>query len=200
MERKLARGMAARLFASRSEELVTGLAALWQEIPAGTPVPDLRLGDARALAVETSSVDVILTSPPYAGTYDYHDHHALRLQFLGLDSRRFVDLEIGARRAFADVGRGLAAWQRDLGRTLEEMRRVVRVGGKILLLMGDSLAGKGRAARAVLADELIDRLAPGAGLIPVARASQARPMLGAAERSAFAAREKREHLIQLEVR
>src|SRR5262249_12364497 len=49
VERKVARGMAARLFAARAEELHRGLDALWRAAPPGTPPPDIRLGDARAL-------------------------------------------------------------------------------------------------------------------------------------------------------
>ena len=198
-ERKLARGMAARLFAARAEELATGMDALARDTPRGTPAPRVELGDARRLTLAGGSVDAIVTSPPYAGTYDYLEQHALRLAFLGLAGEaRFQEREMGARRGFKDVGRGLAAWERDLGQALGEMRRVLKKGGRAVLLVGDSLAGAGRAAQAVLADETTTRLAQAAGLARVAWASQRRQPLGALERTAFARREKREHLILLE--
>ena len=52
-----------------------------------------------------------ITSPPYAGTYDYAEHQRLRFDFLGLRHREFDDGELGARRSFeqgsADRSRGV---------------------------------------------------------------------------------------------
>jgi len=197
-ERRLARGMAARLFAARAEELATGLQALARDAPSGTPAAKVELGDARRVPLGDHTVDAIVTSPPYAGTYDYLEQHALRLTFLGVAGARFEEREMGARRSFSDVRRGLATWEQDFGRALAEMRRVLRPGGRAILLVGDSLAGAGRAAQAVLADETTTRLAANAGLRRIAWASQTRPSLGATERAAFTRREKREHLILLE--
>jgi SAM-dependent methyltransferase len=198
VERKLGRGMAARLFASRAEELAVGLDALARATPAGTPSPSVQLGDARSLPMANGTVDVIVTSPPYAGTYDYLEHHAMRLAFLGLDAGKLAKAEIGARRSFTDVARGFSAWEKDYGRALAEMRRVLRPGGRAVLLVGDSLGGKVVGARAILADETTERLAKAAGFTVLARASQPRQALGFAERTAFTPREKREHLIELE--
>lgn len=201
VERRVARGMAARLFAARAEELSAGLAALWKEAPPGTPAPIVRLGDARDLrraGIVPGTVQAIVTSPPYAGTYDYLEHHAPRLAFLGLPEEPLATREIGARRAFTGgpeaLHEGLARWDRDLGAALAEMARALAPGGRLVLLVGDSTAG-GRVA--VYADETVSRLAPAAGLRVLAGASQRRALLGRAERDAFARRPKREHLILL---
>jgi len=185
VQRRLGRGMAARLFAGRAEELARGLAALWREAPRGTPSPEIHLGDARALPLPDRTVDVVATSPPYAGTYDYLEHHALRMAFLGLPAGPFARAEIGARRD-PDV----RAYARDLGRALAEVARVLRPGGRAYLLVGDSLAGD----RAVRADALVREVSP----LPVAAAAAAeRPQWGAAERAAFRGAPKREHLMCL---
>jgi SAM-dependent methyltransferase len=183
VKRAVARGMAARLFADRAEELARGLEALWKEAPPGTPAPDVRLGDARKLPAEADSFDAVVTSPPYAGTYDYADHHKLRLAFLGLPP--YAAPEIGARsKAGGD-------WEGDYARVLAELARVC--AGPIVLVIGDSLAG----TRAVFADETIRRLAPAAGLEVVAGASVPRLALGRVEREVFAQAPKREHVILL---
>lgn len=205
--RRLGRGMAARLFAARAEELVQGLDALSRVAPPGTPKAAVRLGDARALdeaRVAPGSITAIVTSPPYAGTYDYLEQHALRLAFLGLPQGAFAAREIGARRAFAGpaarVRAALAEWDADFGAALAAMANVLVPRGRAVLNVGDSLAGAPPAAVAVHADDVVARLAPAAGLAVRAAASQEREALGGGERSAFATRPKREHLILLEKR
>jgi SAM-dependent methyltransferase len=185
VQRTLARGMAARLFARRAEELAQGLTALWKAAPARTPPAELHLGDARALPLPDASVDVVATSPPYAGTYDYLDHQRLRMAFLQLPSGPLAKLEIGARRD-PDV----PAYARDLGKALREIARVLRPGGRAYVLIGDSLAG----GRAVYADALVREVSP---LPVVAAAGAERPPWGAAERAAFRRTPKREHLMCL---
>lgn len=194
--RTVARGMASRLFADRAVELVRGLESLWKTAPPATRVPEIRSGDARAIPAPDDSFDAVFTSPPYAGTYDYADHHALRLAFLALPGDPIERREIGARRSFKSGPGGIEAWERDLSAVLIELSRVTRAGQPIIIVMGDSLAG----TEAVYADQTIGRLAPAASLAVVAGASQPRLLLGRVERAAFAQTPKREHLIWLEKR
>jgi SAM-dependent methyltransferase len=201
-DRPLARGMAARLFAERAEELATGLHALADEAEKGAVAPKLHHGDARRLPLGPASVTAIVTSPPYAGTYDYLDHHQLRLVMLGLDPRPLRTNEIGARRSFglkdqANVDAGLSRWERDYELALSEMARVLPAGGRALLVIGDSLAGRGKVAQAVFADDWLVDLAPRVGFEIAAAASAARDWLGAMEERAFDGRKKREHLVML---
>jgi SAM-dependent methyltransferase len=191
VERRVGRGAVARMFSRRAAELEAGLAAL---AAAGGPPARIVRGDARELAtagVKPGSADAIVTSPPYAGTYDYLEHQRLRMAFLGLAAGRFAGDEIGARRGFrADRGAASRRWERDLATVLAEMARALRPGGTAAIVIGDSLAG----GRAIHADELIHRLRPDA-LERVAVASQRRPLLGRAEREAFERAPKREHVL-----
>lgn len=200
VERQLGRGMAARMFAARAEELAKGLEDLARANRKKCSAT-VRLGDARRLeqaGVPVGAAAAVVTSPPYAGTYDYEDQHLLRLAFLDRDGSAFAKNEIGARRAFEhDVARGLAQWERDLASTLHSIKRALKPGGRAIVLIGDSLAGVGPSSRAVFADDIVAKLAPGAGLTVVAAASQARLALGGGERRAFETRPKREHLVLL---
>lgn len=193
-KRNVARGAAARLFRGRAELLCAGLDELAE---VRGPHAQVRVGDARKLGeigVDRATVDAVVTSPPYAGTYDYADQHQLRLDFFGMPGASFRSGELGARRRFhGDRDRALAAWQRDLGAALGQMARALRAGGRACVLLGDSLAGGG----AVYADDSLAAALP-EDLSVVAWASQERQPFGAAERRAFEKQPKREHVFLLE--
>ena len=197
VKKTIARGMAARLFAQRVDLLVAGLHDLAAR---RAPPPEVIAGDARRLGevVPPGGAAGIVTSPPYAGTYDYAETQRLRFDFLGIRHRDFDEGEIGARRGFdaaADGTRPFARWRDDLAEVIGQMAAALAPGGYAALVIGDSLA----ADRAMRADEDV-RAALDDRLAMVAWAWQERPMLGAAERRAFADRSKREHILLLERR
>jgi hypothetical protein len=124
--RRIAPGFAAKIFLAKAEELARGLAAFEKLVPEGTPPVDVHADDARTLGtLGASSVDLVLTSPPYAATYDYVSHHDLRLRWLRLRADRFEKLELGSRRAYAPL-RGDAAqvrWTDELGAITTQVAR-----------------------------------------------------------------------------
>lgn len=195
VQKTIARGMAARLFAQRVELLVAGLHDLAHR---KAPPPEVLQGDTRRLheAVPDGTAGGIVTSPPYAGTYDYAETQRLRFDFLGIRHRDFDEGEIGARRGFGAEGEGqnpFAKWRDDLAVVIGGMAAALARGSYAALVIGDSLA----AGRAMRADEDI-RAALDDRLAMVAWAWQDRPMLGAAERRGFGDRPKREHILVLQ--
>lgn len=194
--KRLASGFTIRFFVAKTEELAKRLAAFAAMLPRGAPAPTVRLGDARALAgVPDRSVSAIVTSPPYAGTYDYLAHHAARLRWLAMDASSFAATEIGARRELAELPfrDAVARWDRDLGACLAEMARVLAPHGAAALVLADSAVGH----RPLDADRVVRRLAPRAGLEVTAVASQARPHFHEPSSAAFRDRPRREHAIVL---
>lgn len=186
VDRAVGRGAAARHFAAKARELAARMADFAAKVPAGTPPPDLREGDARALAhLADRSIDLAISSPPYLGTYDYPRHHARRFAWLGIDPRRFAAREIGARRS----GDTRERWARDVAAYVGELARVLRPGAHAFLLVGDSIA----AGRPVPGDQELARAAERAGLRFRAAASQARPEVHAPRDRAPSL--KREHLL-----
>ena len=167
--RAVGKGMPSRLFARRAEELARQLTTLAERVPAGTPPPDVRLCDARRLAhLKASTVDRIVTSPPYLGTYDYAEQHARRFGWLGL-SQKSMDAEIGARRRGpADA---LEVWQTDVDAFVTEFARVLKPGGFAYVVIGDSAVG----TRIVTGDSAVRRAAEKSSLGVLASASQVRP-------------------------
>src|SRR5439155_331028 len=127
VDRNVPRGAAARHFAQRVELLSAGLADLAR---APGPMPEVVERDARRLAevVPDGSAAGVITSPPYAGTYDYAEHQRLRFDFLALRHRELDAGEIGSRRSFeADPDAG-AAWRAALADALDAIARALAPG------------------------------------------------------------------------
>lgn len=195
-ERRLAGGFTTRLFVDKAAELVRRLAEYEHLLPPGAPEPTILEGDARRLeGIAPASLDLVVTSPPYPGTYDYLSHHAARLRWLGMPDRSFDRREIGARRrleamSFDDA---LRAFRDDMVATLRAVSRVCRAFAPVVLVMADSVL----SGRPIYADGLMRDAGERAGFELAALASQARPHFHRGSPRAFGARGRREHLILL---
>lgn len=195
-EKRVPAGYTTRFFVRKAQDLERRLEAAKALLPPRAPFARVIHGDARDLrAVGDGKVDLIVSSPPYAGVYDYVVHHRDRLRWLELPEERFEEHEIGARRHARGVpfDRALARFRSELGAALGEMGRVLAPRGAAVLVIADSVL----AMRAVFADELMRGLAPSAGLVLAAAASQKRPHPHAPTEHAFAARPRREHALLL---
>jgi DNA methylase len=197
--RRIAAGYPARLFVRKAEELVRRIAALEALLPGDIPPARVTLDDAARLrTVGASTIDAVVTSPPYVATYDYLEHHALRLRWLDLDAQAFAAGEIGSRRRYGplDARAARETWTRELGATLRALARVCRNGAPVALVLADS-AVQGEALRA---DVLLGPIAEEAGFVFRARASQARPHFHGPTARAFQDAPRAEHAIALEKR
>jgi hypothetical protein len=199
VEKRLAGGFAIRFFVAKARELATRLGDFARLLPAGAPAAKVAQGDARSLELIVShSIDVVVTSPPYPGIYDYYEHHAARLRWLRLSERRFERAELGARRRLEGLSSlaALERWEREFRPFLGELARVLKPDGVAILVCGDSVLG-GRALRA---DEHVPRLADSRGLRLWARASQVRRHFHAPSARAFGRQPRREHVLLLRPR
>jgi hypothetical protein len=196
--RRIAAGYPARLFVRKAEELARRLAEVAPALLSAPPAT-VEEGDARELhGIPPGSIDLVITSPPYPGVYDYLAHHEARLRWLRLPRARFDEVEIGARRRFKALGpdAGLARWQADLTAALAAIARVLCPGAPAVLLLGDSVI----AGAPVHALDVVRAAAPAAGLAVRATASQERPHFHWPTARAFARAPRREHAILLERR
>jgi hypothetical protein len=163
--RHVRKGLVSEFFERKAFELAERLQVLAGELPAACA--QFAEGDARDLPrILPGKVDCIITSPPYGGTYDYVEHHARRLAWLGISGAQLRQGELGARR-HGDDGERFA---REMADVLGSLRRVLAKDGWLFLLMGDGQHGRDR----VPADALIGELAEDAGFTPLAVASQPR--------------------------
>ncbi len=194
VQKHIAPGEALRLFAWKARELEVCMKALRAAVPSEARV-EVAVDDAQRLeTVAAGTVDAVVTSPPYANTYDYAAHHARRYAWLGLDPGAMLSQEIGAARWFAhDPEAGAARFADELGALCGALGRVMTPTGRAAVVIADGAAGP----RALRADEMLAEAAGGVGLRVLGRASQERAAYDRDSVEAFAQRAKREHVLVL---
>lgn len=187
--RSLSQRMPARLFVSRAGELARALERA-AELFGDAPEARVATADARALAwLDDASVELVVTSPPYPGVYDYVAHHASRLRWLGLDARPLEQRELVPRRRPGAA----ASIVDDYADVLVELRRVLAPRGRAVLVVGDGTSRGG----AVPMDRVLDAAARRVGLAVLAVASQERPHFHGGTAAWFARAGRREHAVAL---
>lgn len=99
--------------------------------------------DSRKLDfIEPASIDLIITSPPYANTYDYYLYHKFRKRWLDLDVKFAQYNEIGSRREFSSLKKAPEKWNKDLILCFLEMNRVLKPNHLAFIVIGDSVIKK----------------------------------------------------------
>jgi tRNA G10 N-methylase Trm11 len=89
--------------------------------------------------IEPESVDLIVTSPPYANSTDYHLYHRFRLFWLGYDPRDFARLEIGSHLRHQREGKGYSLYEEEMSQALEQIWSRLRPGRYAAFVLGDSV-------------------------------------------------------------
>ena len=190
--KRIGRGVPSNFFGRRVVELVSQLSDLSAQVPAGTPVPKISEGDAcECKPAKTGSAQLVLTSPPYAGTYDYGNIHSSRFAWLGIDPRPLFLKQVGARAR--GLGAEPGAWEKSRNAWLGQIGRVLAPGGHAVIVVGDGVVGDVPEN----AQSAIWGAAPAAGLEPLAFASQIRPSHDKRIRDIFEDKPRSEHVLVL---
>jgi DNA modification methylase len=95
------------------------------------------LCDARNLAIETDSIDFVITSPPYINVFNYHQNYRRSAELLGWDLLKIAKSEIGSNRANRR-NRFLTVTQYclDMAFVLQELQRVCKSNTRIIFVVG----------------------------------------------------------------
>lgn len=104
-------------------------------------IPDVKVicGDARKLEVNTNSIDLIVTSPPYVNALDYYRAHMYNMLWLGMDFDLFRKHEIGGHSHFiVNRFRLLSEYLGDMLRSMIEMNRVLKKDKLCVIVVGNS--------------------------------------------------------------
>jgi SAM-dependent methyltransferase len=94
------------------------------------------IGDARNLPLENSSLDAIITSPPYSFAIDYVENDQPQLEYLGYNISKLKDEMIGLKGKTRKEK--LVNYFIDMDRVLSEMSRVLKVGKYAVIIIGSN--------------------------------------------------------------
>ena len=89
--------------------------------------------------VDPNSVDLIVTSPPYANATDYFLYHRFRLFWLGYDPRTFAKSEIGAHLRHQKEHTGFEDYINEMSECLTRMFNGLRTGRYAVLVVGNAI-------------------------------------------------------------
>lgn len=93
-------------------------------------------------APQIPQLDLVVCSPPYPNAYSYHLYHMTRMIWLGMDQLDFKKREIGSHRKFSSKGKSGASietFRTEMRSVLGWLHRVVRPGGLVCLVVGNSI-------------------------------------------------------------
>jgi len=133
---------ALKLFYDRANEYSEKIMEYSKDI-VGNGFLKLLNADSRNLTMlKDKSIDIIITSPPYANTYDYYLYHKFRKRWLDLDVQFAQYNEIGSRREYSSLKKPANQWTIDLKKCFSEMYRLLKKEGLAFIVIGDSVIKK----------------------------------------------------------
>jgi DNA modification methylase len=100
--------------------------------------------DARSIPLVDSSVDLIITSPPYINVFNYHQNNRPAMELIGWDLLNIAKSEIGSNRKNRQ-NRFLTVVQYalDILDALIEMRRLLSSTGRAIIVVGRESSVRG---------------------------------------------------------
>jgi site-specific DNA-methyltransferase (cytosine-N4-specific) len=160
IEKNIIDNFTLRLFLSKCSEFENKMKAFSDKANQENAYVKVYNADTRSLEfLSDNTFDIVITSPPYANTYDYYLYHKFRKRWLDLDVQYAQYNEIGSRREFSSLKKDPSVWVEDLKRCFAEIRRVLKVGGNAFIVIGDSVIKK----NLIQMDEVISNFASEVG-------------------------------------
>ncbi|MBS1759150.1 MAG: DNA adenine methylase [Bacteroidetes bacterium] len=142
IEKNINNGYTLETFCKRAKEYNSRMAEFSELVHDKTEL-HLHNADSRNLNfIPDNSVDIVITSPPYANTYDYYLYHKFRKRWLDLDVKFAQYNEIGSRREYSSLKEKKEKWNEDLIKCFAEMQRVLKPNHFAFIVIGDSVIKK----------------------------------------------------------
>lgn len=133
-------GDAITLFSGRLVKAIHKLKKYYTQIENESQV---YLADSRNLSfINNNSVKLIVTSPPYLNTYDYHKYHRHRIEWIEANVPFARDKEIGKHDYFTRPGNTADKYFEDMQQCFKEWYRVLQDDGRVLIVVGDGIVHK----------------------------------------------------------
>lgn len=107
-------------------------------LPFATTEISAKNEDARKISIYcSSSVDLILTSPPYVNVFNYHQNFRGIVECFSYDICEIASSEIGSNRKHrSNRYKTVVQYAEDMGRVLCENAKALKAGGKMIYIVG----------------------------------------------------------------
>ncbi|TNO85928.1 hypothetical protein FHR08_27745 [Bacillus cereus] len=89
--------------------------------------------------IPDNSVDLVVTSPPYANSYDYYLYHKLRMTWLGYDFVEVKEAEIGSRNEHSSRKKSVQTYIDKMIPVMKNVARVLKPNKLAYFFIGDSI-------------------------------------------------------------
>lgn len=148
-----------RQFISRATEYLERITEYSKKVSNNGYLKLLNADSRNLTMLDDESIDIIITSPPYANTYDYYLYHKFRKRWLDIDVKFAQNNEIGSRREYSSLKKPAEQWTTDLKLCFAEMYRLIKKDGLAFIVIGDSVIKK----QLIKIDEVIRDFMPEIG-------------------------------------
>lgn len=117
-----------------------------RELPFSDRPIEVYHADARKTPLADSSVDIVITSPPYINVFNYHQQYRASVEALNWNLLRVARSEIGSNRKHRS-NRFLTVIQYclDISQTFDELLRVCRPDARLIFVVGRESTVRGTA-------------------------------------------------------
>lgn len=89
--------------------------------------------------IPDNSVDIVITSPPYANSYDYYLYHKWRMAWLGYDIKKVQDEEIGSRHEHSSMKAPITVFENRMIPVMRNISRMLKPNKLAYFFVGDSI-------------------------------------------------------------
>ena len=180
-------------FIAKAKEYLARISEFSKLVPDGSTLRLINADSRHLDMLENDSIDMIITSPPYANTYDYYLYHKFRKRWLDIDVKYAQENEIGSRREYSSLKKPAEQWTVDLKLCFNEMYRLLKPNGLAFIVIGDSVIKK----VLIHIDEVISNFAPEIGFEVCNIISSSLSEHSRMFNPNFTQKDKKEHLIIL---
>jgi len=145
------------IFLKKLDDMVERMRQFTASVSKGNWVQVSQADTREMSTIPDESVQLVLTSPPYANTYDYYLYHKLRMYLLDYDVYNVRVNEIGSRNRYSSQKQDITTFVADMAACFEVFRRLLKADGRVVLVIGDSIVAKKHYSGLELITEVANR-------------------------------------------
>lgn len=142
VEKKLADGVVITTFVRKLKQEYEKIMSISNMITVEKNTPTVILGSTDSISsdiVADNSVDIVITSPPYANSYDYYLYHKWRMIWLGYDVKQVQETEIGSRHEHSSKKAPITVFEEKMIPTMKNISRMLKPNKLAFFFVGDSI-------------------------------------------------------------